>query len=135
MADLSVTAASVVSVDGGKSSALAGEAITAGQSVYVKASDGRVYKAQADGTVAEAEATGIALNGGATGQPIQYQTDGTLTIGATTAKGVAYVVSAAAGGVCPIGDLTSGQYITFLGYATNISGGFALMKKVTGITV
>lgn len=136
MADLTITAASVLKTSGNVLSGTAGETITAGQSVYLKAADSRIWKAQADGTAAEAAAVGVALHASLAGQPIQYVGDGAvINIGGTTAKLTTYCVSAAAGGVAPIADLTSGQYITELGYATATDGSFVVRVKARGVTV
>lgn len=135
MADLSITAANVQPGTGTVILGTAGETITAGQAVYLKASDGRLWLAQADGTAAEADVVGIALNGGAAGQPVHYAADGTLTIGATTVKTTAYVLSAAAGGICPQADLVSTNKIVYLGYATSTLGAFVMMKRNTGAVV
>jgi hypothetical protein len=133
MADLSITAASVVLVSGPTFQATAGEAITAGQAVYNSAAT-TVKKAQTDGTSAEAAATGIALNGGGTGQPIVCAGEGArVTLaGATTAAGVIYYVSNGAGGICPIGDIGSADYVSALGYATDTAGAFTIRITNTG---
>jgi hypothetical protein len=55
--------------------------------------------------------------------------------GATTAKGVMYSVSAAAGAICPAADLVSTNKVTWLGYATDAAGGFVLARKSTGVAV
>jgi hypothetical protein len=134
MADITVTAASVLYTSGPQGTKLAGETITAGQALYVKASDGRVWKAQADGTSAEATVVGIALNGGVAGQTITYAGDtAVLNIGGTTAQAVVYALSATAGGVCPVGDITTtGHYYSLLGYATSTTGGMVLTLHNTG---
>jgi hypothetical protein len=118
MADLTVTAASVVKSTGATLTAASevyGETVTAGQSVYRKSTDSKIYKAQSDGTAEEATAIGIALVGGAVGQPAVYQTGGLITIGATVAIGTIYVVSATAGGIAPWADLASTNYVTIVG--------------------
>jgi predicted transcriptional regulator len=136
MADITVTAANVLGAAGHTTATkLAGETITAGQALYLKASDGRVWKAQADGTAAEATAVGIALNGGVAGQPITYCTAGPINIGGTTAQLIVYAVSATAGGVADLADITTtGHYISLLGYATTVSGGFVVNIVNTGTT-
>jgi len=133
MADLSITAASVVLVTGNKETRLAGEAITAGQAVYL-ATAGTLFKAQTDGTSLEAAAVGIALNGGGAGQPIAYATDGATVslVGATTAVGVLYYVSNTAGGICPIADIGSADYVSALGFATSTGGAFTVRIINTG---
>lgn len=120
MADLTVTATSVVKGTGAviNKDYLAGETITAGQAVYLKESDGKLWKAQADGTAAEAAFIGIALNGAAAGQPVVILTSGSCTIGATVAVGGVYCVSATAGGICPVADLVSSDYVTIIGYGS-----------------
>ncbi len=138
MADLTVTATNVVWVSGSSPIlAVIGETITAGQSVYIKAADSRLWKAQADGTSAEATAVGIALVGGTAGQMGMYAPTGaTINIGATTAKTTTYLVSATAGGVCPQADIsTTGHYHSRIGYATATDGSFVVEPKNTGVTI
>ena len=136
MADITVTAANVLKTAASiVTGVVAGESLTAGQCVYLKASDGKLWKAQADGTAAEAAAVGITLHAAGANQPVAYATAGTMNIGGTTAKLTTYVVSAAAGGIAPMADLTSGQYITELGYATATDGSFIVAIKARGVTV
>lgn len=136
MADLTVTAASVLHSAGTKETGIAGETITAGMAVYLKSSDSKLWKAQADGTAAEAAAVGIALHAALAGQPLVYAANGaTINIGATTSKATVYVVSAAAGAVAPIADLVSTNYITHLGYATATDGTFLIKITPTGAVV
>ncbi len=139
MADLTVTATSVVTVSGTVSSKTAGETIAAGEAVYVKSTDGKLWKMQADGTAEESGVGvefGIALSGGAVNQPVFFQIDGSLTLGgATTAKTTAYVLSALAGKICPQADLVSTNKITYLGYATDAVGTFVFHKKATNTAV
>jgi hypothetical protein len=123
MADLTITAASVVA--GGnakKTEGNAGATITAGQAVYRAAATGLIQLADCDSATAEARTPlGIALNGGAAGQPIEVQTEGLITIGATVAAGVAYYLSPTAGGICPVADLASGDYPVLLGFGRSTS--------------
>lgn len=136
MADLSVTAASVVPGTGASIiNGILGETVTAGQALYLKASDGRLWKSQADGTLAEATCVGVAINGGAAGQSVGYVANGPMTIGATTSKATTYVVSAAAGGIAPQADLVSTNYISVVGWATDAAGSFIVRPYVTGAVV
>lgn len=136
MADLTITAGSVLFTSGTYQTRTAGAAITAGQAVYYDSSTDRLKLAQCDGTAAEVDAVGIALHGAASGQPLSYAGQGAvINIGATTAKGVEYVVSAAAGGVAPLGDLVSTNKYTRLGYATGTTGAFVVDIKNTGVTI
>lgn len=119
MADLIVTAASVVKGTGASTATgIAGEAITAGQPLYIDATDnGELKLADANDTAAKAAIAGIALHAASTGQPITYQTSGEITIGVTVAVGTLYVVSATAGGIAPIADLVSTNYVSVIGIA------------------
>jgi hypothetical protein len=135
MADLTVTAASVVNVTAQIAYGLAGETITAGQAIYIKSSDGKLWKAQCDGTAEEGAPTGVSLNGGAVGQTIAYATNGAIVIGATTVKTTTYVLSAAAGGICPQADLVSTNRIVRVGHATDAVGAFIVDIKAVGAVV
>lgn len=121
MVDLVITAASVVkgsdarTVDG-----IAGETITAGMAVYLAASTGKWMKADSNSATAEArEAIGIALTGSALNQPIAVQKSGQVTIGATIVAGTAYYLSDTPGGICPLADVGSGEYVCLLGIASS----------------
>lgn len=136
MADLTVTAANVAYTSGAKATGTAGATITAGQCVYLDSVTGTLKLAQCDGTAAEAAAVGIALHASLANQPLAYAADGaTINIGATTSKATTYCVGAAAGGVAPQADLTSGQYITQLGYATGTTGVFVVQIRARAVTV
>ncbi|RMG90115.1 MAG: hypothetical protein D6706_20155 [Chloroflexi bacterium] len=124
MADLVITAANVLaSSSASVASGIAGATITAGQPLYKDSADAYALKpAQADAATTD-EVVGVALHGAADGQPIQYVvSDSALNLGATLVAGQVYVLSAAsAGGVAPISDLTSGNYVSVLGVATTTS--------------
>jgi hypothetical protein len=121
MADLSITAANVVAGTGStKENGVAGETITAGQALYKDGTTGKWKKADTNsGTAGVRACTGIALNGASDGQPLAVLTKGPITIGATLTAGVAYYLSGTAGGICPVGDLTTGDYPCLLGMATS----------------
>lgn len=124
MADLTVTASSVLASAAATvvRTGVAGATVTAGQPVYSDSADENSLK-PAQATAAKENATGIALHGAADGQPLSYVTkDSGFTPGATLIAGEIYVVSsAAAGGIAPIGDLTTGDYVTILGVAKSAS--------------
>lgn len=136
MAAISITAASVVKGSDATvvQTFLAGEAVTAGQCVYLKGSDDRWWLAQCDGTAAEAAARGIALNGAAAGQPVAVQTAGTITIGGTVVVGTVYCVGATYGAVVPWSDLASTNKLTILGYAS-AAGTLTIAVNATGVAV
>lgn len=124
MADLSITAASVAtsstaSID---RTGTAGEAITRGEPVYKDSSDSNEYKLAA-ATSTASNCYGIAMADAADGQPLPVCTKdpGGLTIGSTVVVGTVYVVSATAGGIAPIADMTTGDYVCVLGVADTTS--------------
>lgn len=124
MADLTITAASVVAGAGAnRVSGTAGETITAGQALYKAPTTGLYMKSDADSVTAAArEVDGIALNGAAVNQPVQVQTSGPLTIGATLTPNTPYYLSgAAAGGICPLADVGTGEYLVQIGIAKSAS--------------
>jgi hypothetical protein len=129
MAAITVTAASVARVDGEVVNGyLAGATITAGMAVYVD-SAGAVQigtNATSAGSGVGAQLVGIALNGGASGQPIAIlKPGGTVNIGDTVAVGKQYCLGTA-GGIIPVDDIATGEYITTIGVgitAANIKTG------------
>ena len=125
MADITVTAASVQIGGAGatKSEVTAGEAITQGQSVYLKASDNKWWKADSNALeTAGSGGVGVALTkAGAADDKFLVQTKGSMNLGATLVPGMAYFVSNTAGGIIPAGDLSSTEYTTYLGSATSAS--------------
>lgn len=127
MADLSITAANVIAGSNAtKRPGIAGATITAGQVVYLdQTTTGKWLHADGDeDTVAErgGAVVGIALNGASDGQPLMVQTDGDITLGAATmTAGVTYYLSDAAGGICPLADLATGDYYTIVGIAISAS--------------
>ena len=112
----------------------AGETITAGQSVYLKASDSKIWLADANASVDTAAAVGISLHAALANQPISYITSGPLNFGAILLAGKWYVVSATAGGIAPVADLTTGWYSTLLFYGYSTSVGIVGINP-TGIVV
>ena len=123
MADLSITAANVVAGAYSRSEAgVLGEAGTAGQVVYKKASDGKFWLADADSTTAEIrQPDGILLNGGAAGQPCKVLTQGDITIGGTLVAGSVYYLSPTPGGIGLIAEVLTGDYICMIGIAHSTS--------------
>ncbi len=119
MADISITAANVVAgSDAVVAHGTAGESITAGKAVYLASATNKCMLADSNSGTAEARrAAGIALNGASLNQPIAVQKAGDVTIGGTLTAGVAYYLSDAAGGICPVADIGSGEYVCLLGFA------------------
>lgn len=111
---------------------LAGATITAGEPVYLDVNN--VWQLAKADTAAHAACKGIALHGALTGQPLAVQTSGNITIGATVVAGTHYYVSGNnAGGIMPIGDFTTGQFITDLGIAISTTV-IQLAINITGVT-
>jgi hypothetical protein len=133
MADLTQTPANVRSGTGARiQTATAGEAIAAGDALY-QSSD-KWYKCDAN------DANKIAISGmavvgaSADGDSFVVQTGGKFNIGATTAKGLIYIVSATQG-IAPHTDLASGWYPIIVGVADDTSGTLTLVLKNGGYTV
>jgi hypothetical protein len=115
MADLVIAAASVLYVSGPVDHGqVAGEAFNAGASVYLK-SDGKWYKAQSDGTAEEAGsgAWGMALaTAAAVGAKLSVARPGAVVTVGTGAAGTTYILSRAAGSICPTADAASTDKVT-----------------------
>jgi hypothetical protein len=120
MADLTITAASCLTVDGNYATGVAGAAITAGQALYIDTANSNVLKlADCDASALASTVAGISLHAAASGQPIRYQTSGTITVGGTMTAGKIYVASATAGGIAPSADLTTNWRTSIIGVATS----------------
>lgn len=123
MADLSITAASVIA---GANAVIrhgtAGAALTAGQQLYYDDDAGTWKLADSNSATAAARvAEGTALHSAASGQPIAVHVAGDITIGAALSAGVGYYLSDTPGGICPVADVGSGEYPCFLGFASSAS--------------
>jgi hypothetical protein len=123
MADLSITAASVVAdPSASRVSGQAGETITARAAVYLSSTTKKWMLADSNSATAEAKkAVGVALNGAALNQPIAICTSGPVTIGATLVAGDAYYLSETPGGIQPAADLGAGENVCLLGMAASTS--------------
>lgn len=120
MADLSITAASVIAGSGASiEHGTAGVAVTAGQVVYRDTSDANKLKLADDNgaTAIIRKPRGIALNAAAAGQPLAIIKGGPVVIGATLAPGATYYLSDTPGGICLFADLATGEYPVSLGIA------------------
>lgn len=126
MADLTITAANVAlagnTTGAGPTVVQYGEAVTQGEPLYLDTSDGKYYLADADLSATASEATKLAMTpGGADDFGIVAGAGMEVDLGATLVVGETYVVSATAGGIAPIGDLTSGDYTCIIGTAETAS--------------
>lgn len=122
MADITITAASVVpgsdaQIDYGH---VAGEAIIQGKTVYLNSTTKKWNLADSNSaTVEQRKATGISLNSASLNQPLAVQKSGTITIGATLTAGLAYYNSDTPGGICPVADVGTGEYVEVIGLANS----------------
>ncbi|MBD9569039.1 hypothetical protein [Ensifer sp. ENS08] len=126
MADLTITAANCISGAGARiEHGTAGETITAGKLVFLdQTTTGKWLLADADAATAAARGQGkigVALNGASNGQPLAVQTEGPITIGATVVAGTTYYLSPNPGGIAPLADILTGDYVTIVGVATSTS--------------
>jgi hypothetical protein len=122
MTDLVITAANVVAADNAvKETALAGETIAAGKSVYKSASKKWMLADSNSATAAAKTAGGIALNSASLNQPLTVMKGGDVTIGATLTAGATYFLSDTAGGICPDADVGTGENVCQLGVAKSAS--------------
>lgn len=127
MADLTITAASVVAGTGVPTkTGTAGAAIAAGEVVYLDtATTGKWQLADSDAASAEARGqtsnVGIALNSAAANQPVVVQTGGPITLGSVLTAGQALYLSDTPGKICPLADVTGGDYFVLLGLAASAS--------------
>lgn len=127
MADLSVTPSNVIAGNGTPTkTGTAGAAIAAGEIVYLDtAATGKWQLADSDAASAEARGrtanVGVALNSAAANQPLVVQTGGPVTLGAVLTAGSAYYLSGTAGKICPLADVSGGEYYVLLGLAASTS--------------
>lgn len=121
MADLTVTAASCVPGSNSRQAVgIAGETIAAGKPVYLSSTTNLWMLADSNSATAEARTPGgIALTGSSLNQPIVVHTKGLLTLGATMTANTPYFLSDTPGGICPIADVGSGEYLAQIGLSTS----------------
>ncbi len=118
MVDLAITASQVLAGTTGADFyyGVAAETITAGQALYLNASN-LLALADANASVLTAAVKGIALHAALANQPLKIQTAGDLTLGAAAAPvvGTVYIASGTAGGIAPVADKVTGWFCTILG--------------------
>ncbi|NTG85860.1 hypothetical protein G6L15_06825 [Agrobacterium rhizogenes] len=117
MADITITPANVVAgTNAVRDIGTAGETIAAGKVVYLDAAINK-WKLSDNNATGTRTVHGIALNGASLNQPVSIVKGGDVTIGATLTPGVAYYLSATAGGICPVADLATGMDTILIGLA------------------
>lgn len=120
MTDISITAGNVVAGSNSRQDlgSPAGETVAAGKAVYKASATSKWMLADSNSATAEARyATGISLNGASLNQPLAVHTGGDISIGGTLTAGGAYYLSDTPGGICPVADVGSGEYVCLLGLA------------------
>ena len=133
MADLTVSASDVVSARPlGDQQAITGEAIDAGESVYI-ATDGKAYLADCSDTDKD-DVVGIAISSAAAGQSVAIQSSHDLTVGGTVSVGTLYVQSSTPGKLCPEADLVTDDAKTVVGIGKTATS-LLLWIWNTGLTV
>ena len=129
MADLSQTPANVKSGTSAITQVVqAGEAVSAGMPVYLKSTDGKYYKTDANDS-AKYDVKGVALCGAGVDGYFVIQIGGQMNLGATTAAGLIYIVSATAGAIAPHTDLAAGWYPGVVGVGLDATGTILLICK------
>jgi hypothetical protein len=133
--DLAVTAANVKAGLGARTaSGIAGEAVTAGQLCYKAAVSHKYMKADSNSATAEARnPTCIFLNNAGADQPITVLTGGLITIGGAVTANTAYYASDTPGGLCPLADVGTGEYLTLVGLAVSATQ-IRVNFQSTGVT-
>jgi len=123
MADLTITAANVVaSSNATRDIGTAGETIAAGKAVYLSSTTNKWMLADSNSATVEArKATAVALNGASLNQPVSVQKGGDVTIGAVLTSGTSYYLSDTPGGICPLADVGTGEYVNVIGVAKSAS--------------
>jgi hypothetical protein len=116
-------------------SGTAGEAITAGKLVYKAAATKKYMLADTNSATLEArKPTGVALNGASLNQPMDVQTGGDITIGATLVPGTDYYASDTPGGICPRADVGATENVVLVGLAKSATV-LGLDIQVSGVTL
>jgi hypothetical protein len=122
MAAITITPGNVSLVSGSYQNGTAGATITAGMPIYKDSADSDKLKPSQQDTATHSQCDGIAVNSAASGQPVSFVGDEAVVgYGAILTAGEVYSVGAAAGGICPHGDLGTGEFSTVLGVAVTTS--------------
>lgn len=127
MSAISVTAGSVVKTYGNPKVGTALGTITAGMALYTDGTRGAyglsVGASDANGSANLRTTIGLSISGGSVGQPILYMGDNGDIVdfgsGAPLTANVCYIAGATtAGDINPIADITTGWYLSTVGFAT-----------------
>lgn len=130
MADITVVPVNVKVAGSIVSLVQVGEAVVQGMVGYLNATTGKYMLTQSDGTAAQAQAKGFFVTPAATDGEAVISIGGTIDLGATLVLGETYVVSQTLGGIAPIADIATGDFVTHLGVAISTS----LLKQAISIS-
>ena len=121
MTDLVITAANVVpGANSKQETGTAGEALAPGKLIYKAAATNKWMLSDSNSATAEARTpTAVCLTGSGLNQPVVAHRSGLLTIGAAVAANTPYFASDTPGGICPIADVGTGEYMTEVGIAVS----------------
>lgn len=109
-----------------------GATIAAGQVLYYSTTDVEYMLCDADASVTAAEAKGVAITPGVDGGYGYMATAGSIIlVGTTMTVGETYLASDTAGGIRPVADKNTGDYITYVGNAATATQ-LDLLIKATG---
>jgi len=129
-----VTFSGVATPDKKPTVRIAGGTIGKHAAVYIDTTDNNKVKEAAAGAAATAVVYGIALHAASSGEYVLVATDGTtLTVGGGLTAKTRLVVSGTAGDIELQSDLTGGEYISEVGYATATTT-LVIDINVTGLT-
>ncbi|MBK8915047.1 MAG: hypothetical protein IPM64_10695 [Phycisphaerales bacterium] len=118
MATYSFTSSSVLPI-GATQGAVAGEALVAGEFVYLNPADGKARKAMTGGALDLTRVAGMAVNSAVAGQPVSLSATGEVTVNsAFSLAGQLLVLSGTAGRCMDATDLEIGQHLTVIGWST-----------------
>lgn len=97
------------------------EAVSDGDALYMRSSDGKVGKAQADGTLDEAVVVGFADDDAALDATVKVLVAGLLNYPSSIDPGDVYFLSTTAGEITTTAPSTAGQYVTRVGEGATTS--------------
>ena len=128
MSALTITAANVLKITGKPIQGTALSTLTAGMAIYKDGTQGiygdNVAASDANGSALLRTTIGVTLHAALAGQPILYMgTDGdVISFGAILTQNLCYIAGATTpGDINPIADITTGWYLSTIGFAQTTS--------------
>ena len=139
MATITLTAANVrVGAAGTSNVGVAGESITAGDFLYLKAGDGKYWRS-VNTSEAEADIVGVALTNASADGNVAFLNivDGVTYLDHSTAvwtQGKTYVVGDTAGSLMDAADIGASDYVTVAGVAASTTSLLLFRGTTSGIS-